>query len=171
MKHRKTAKERLRLALERARGPSLLKLMRLPKSDFSDPRLREKIANRALELTDHPEDAALRAAFKQFGLDPANPFHWADLLRCLAGIVFETPVRKPRGAKLKWDEPRRMLFDTHVAMARRNLKAIVAKRGHPPLTNDLIADYLRFKWPEYYRAISAASLRQYIVTGPPGRKR
>jgi hypothetical protein len=74
MKRRKTAKERLRLALERTRGPSLLDLLPLPKSDFSDPRVREKIAHLALELTDRPQDAALRTAFEKLGLDPANPF-------------------------------------------------------------------------------------------------
>jgi hypothetical protein len=118
MRRRKTAKERLRLALERAREPSLIKLLHLPKSDYNDQRVREKIANLALQLTDRPEDAALKTAFKKFELDPADLFHWADLLRCFAEIVFGEV--KPRGPRPKWDEHRRQLFKTHVAMAREN---------------------------------------------------
>jgi hypothetical protein len=167
MKRRKTAKERLRLQLERAREPHLLKL--LPKSDFGDPQVREKIANLALRLTDHPRDAALKTAFEKFELDPDDPFHWADLLRVLVEIVFEVPVRKRRGAKPKWDEHRRSLFQTHVAMARRNVAALFRRHGHPPPTDEDIADYLRWKWPEYYRAIWPATLRRYIVSGHLGR--
>jgi hypothetical protein len=52
-------------------------------------------------------------------------------------------------------------------MARKRLKEITSRHGHPPPADDLIADYLRYKWPGLYQQIAAASLRKYIASGTP----
>lgn len=125
---RKTAKGRLRQAMELARGPQLRDLLIKPKTDFSDERAREICANFVLTVSDDASDKPLRLAFEAFRLDPKDPLHWRILLKNLAGIIFAPPRANPRGAPPKWDERRRLLFRTHVAMARKRLK-LVASRG------------------------------------------
>jgi hypothetical protein len=162
---RKTAQERLRQAIEQARGPHLRDL--LPKTDYSDNRAREIGANIALTLTNHAHDAPLRLAFEAFQLDPSDPHNWRILLNDLSGVLFERPAGNPRGARPKWEEHRRMLFRTHVAMARKRLKEITSRSP----ADDLVADYLRYKWSNLYQQIAAASLRKYIATKPPQGRR
>jgi hypothetical protein len=170
---RDSASKRLARAIERRKNPDLLTRLFLSTSkasklDWTNKRTRELAANSALTLTERPGDTSLRKAFDEFGLNPQNPFDWVRLLRGLAEVHFDRPIRRPRGAPPKWDERRRMLFQTHVAMARRNTRKIAQKYGDPPPTNDDIADYVCWKWPEYYRNIEVASIRRYIASGPPG---
>jgi hypothetical protein len=167
-KKRKTLKERTREALGRAKRGRLRDL--LTKTSYADEigsRVREIVASKALALTDDPKDAALRRAFKEFRLDPIDPFDWRELLNIFADLHFEEPPPRERGARPKWDEHRRLLFQTHLAGARRNAR----RRGYPALSHDDLADYLRYVWPEFYRTISQVSLRKYIVAGPPAGRR
>jgi hypothetical protein len=113
----------------------------------------------------------LRQAFQKFELDPANPFNWRLLLARLAGIFFARAPTRPRGARPKWDEPRRMWFETDVARARKRLKEIAKRLGYPPPTDDDVAAYIRHTLPDRYGSITEQSLRKYIVSGPPKGKR
>ena len=76
---RKTAKGRLRQAIERAHGPQLRDLIIKPKTNVSDKRAREIRANIVLTLSDHVSDKPLRLAFEEFRLDPKDPLHWRIL--------------------------------------------------------------------------------------------
>jgi hypothetical protein len=120
---RETPKARLRQEFERARGPHLRDL--LPKTDYSDKRAREIGANIALTLTSHAVDAPLRTAFKEFGLDPLDPWNWRILLDHLVKVTLPAGSQHaPRGARPKWDEDRRSLWDSHVAWARKQVKKV-----------------------------------------------
>jgi hypothetical protein len=164
---RKTLTERARQAFGRARLPHVKTLLRnYQEPDWTDEGVRGAHANAALSLS--AADASLRAAFKEAGLDPADPWNWRGLIKLLAEIHFPTIApRAARGARPKWDEHRRLLFQTHVAMARKQLKQIANEQGYPSPAGDIIADFLRYKWPDYYEHVSSASLRKYIVSGPP----
>ena len=169
---RKTPAERLRQEIERVRDPHHLRnLIRQPKPDWTDERTRAPYANAILTLDGEPGHSPLRKAFQQFDLDSADPFNWRRLLESLAAIFFAPAPTGPRGARPKWDEHRRLLLKTHVAMARKKLKRLANRHGDPQPTDDLVADYLRYKWPDHYASISAASIRKYIVSGPPTGRR
>jgi hypothetical protein len=164
---RKTPAARLRRAIESARGPQLRDL--LPKTDYSDKRAREIAANIALTLTSHAFDASLQTAFKKFGLDPLDPWNWRLLLDHLVKVAF--PDSASRGARPKWDEHRRRLWEFHVAWARKRVKEIYSSRGKPPPTDEDIASYLSFRLPDFYGTIQLGTLRKYISSGPPKGRR
>jgi hypothetical protein len=169
---RKTAAERLRQEIKRVRDPHHLRnLIRRTKPDWTDEPTRGAYANAVLTLDGEPSHSPLRNAFQQFDLDPADPFNWRRLLASLAAIVFVPAPVRLRGARPKWDEHRRLLFQTHVATARKKLRQLANRSGGPQPTSDLIADYLRYKWPDHYASISAASIRKYVVSGPPKGRR
>jgi len=169
---RKTAAERLRQEIERAKVRRPLNEFLIgPKPDWRDPQVRAAHANAALSLKREPARSPIREAFRKFQLDPLNPLDWNSLLAALAACFFECSPPRPRGAGPKWDERRRMLFETHKAMARKTLKASASKQGLPPPTDELVADYLRWKWPDHYGAIAPASIRKYLVSGPPKGRR
>jgi hypothetical protein len=170
---RKTAKERLRQEIKRVRSPTqyqLLNLLARTDPDWSDKRVRGAYANVALTLDGEPAHSSLRTAFQEFGLDPVDPFNWRRLLTGLAAIFFAPVPTRPRGARPKWDEPRRMVFKTDVARARKQLKESAKKLGERPPTDDDVAAYLHVKWPDRY-PWDAATIRKYIVSGPPKGRR
>lgn len=171
VRKRKTAKGRLREEIERAgRRPDLRRVLRdYREPDWSDERVRQRGANAALTLSDSPGEAALRTAFKRFGLDPIDPWNWRDLLIHLARILF-SPTG-PRGAGPKWDEHRRLQFEFDVVWARNQVTQIFGRRGEPPPTDDDIASYLIFKRPQRYGAVQQGTLRKYISSGPPKGRR
>jgi hypothetical protein len=160
---RKTLNKRARAAIERLRGPHLIDLLR---QDYSDENKRAFVANWVLTLSDRPEDAPLRRAFKEAKLNPLNPHHWRRLLNNFAEIHFPSPPAKWRGAPPKWDDHKRLLFQTHLAMARKRLKQITTRHGHRPPDDTLVAEYFQYKWSEFYQHISAATIRRYIASGP-----
>jgi hypothetical protein len=170
---RQTSKERLRLQIERARSPhvrTLLQNYREP--DWNNQRFREITANMALTLSDKTGDRSLRKAFKEFGLDPINPLDWRSLLDHLAQIQFPTPApRGPRGARPKWDEHSRLLFVTDVARTRKRLNDAAKQTGLPKPTDDDVAAFIREIFPGRYASRDVASLRKYIVSGPPKGRR
>ena len=113
---RKTAKERLRQEIERARNLRQLRhLIAGINPDFTDETVRAAYAHAVLSLDSEPVRSPLRKAFQEFGLNPIDPLDWRRLLASLSAIVFDRTASRPRGARPKWDEPRRMLFDTDVA--------------------------------------------------------
>jgi hypothetical protein len=93
---RKTLKERGREAFDRAQTRVEVSNL-LPKADYTDERRREIAAAIALTLSDRSADAALRAAFQKFGLDPINPHDWRTLLDVFADIFFEGRPKRKRG--------------------------------------------------------------------------
>jgi hypothetical protein len=165
---RKSLKERAREAFDRARpGDDLRTFLETPR-DWTDESVRAICANVALTL--FPENVALRAAFKKTGLNHKNPLHWRWLLNTLVEVHF--PSAKPRGARPKWDEARRTLFETDVARARKRLKNAAKRLGLPPPADDDVAAFLLHICHDRWGSISETSLRKYIVSGPQrGRKR
>jgi hypothetical protein len=174
---RKTLKARLQQEIERARNPPHDLSDVLTKTtpiDYSDKRTREIGANIALTLSNRAIDAPLRMAFEEFGLDPLDPVDWRILLQSLSGIHFSPPTPRnaaPRGARPKWDEHRRRLFEFHVARARKETKRILNEHGEPGPTHSDIALYLNMAWHGLYGNISRPTLRKYIVSGPPRGRR
>jgi hypothetical protein len=169
---RKTAAVRLRREIERALiTRQLHELVRQPKPDFHDKQVRAAYANVALTIDAEPAHSPIRKAFQKFGLDPLDPLDWRLLLSGLAASFFDRTAPRPRGARPKWDEPRRMTFQTDVAMARTRLKASAKRLGLPPPTDDDVAAYLHDILPSQYGSMSAASLRKYIASGPPKGRR
>jgi hypothetical protein len=128
--------------------------------DWTDKRVREICANVALTLSDPPEDAALRAAFKETGLDPINPLDWRRLLGIFAAIHFPFRAVRKRGARRKWNFE---LFDRHVEWARARTKKYLSRRGEPGPTHDDIALYLKVALPELYGRFNQQTLRTYII--------
>jgi hypothetical protein len=171
---RKTAAKRLRQEIERVRTSRPVsrqwrKVARLPDPDWTDKRIRGTYANAVLTLDAEPAHSPLRKAFQNFDLDPADPFNWRLLLTGLAEIFFAPALpRGPRGARPKWDEPRRLLFKTHVAMARKQL---LNRHGQLPPTDEDVADYLHLTWPDQYGFIAIGTIRKYIVSEPPKGRR
>jgi hypothetical protein len=164
---RKTAAARLRQEIERVRFSSQFrKLIRGPDLDWSDARVRGDYANAVLTLDGEPGHSPLRKAFQKFDLDPIDPHNWRLLLRGMATIFFDRAGPRPRGARPKWDEPRRMLLETDVVRARKRLKQLANKYGEPSVSDDDVAAYLRFMWPDRY-PMDTATIRKYIVSGPP----
>ncbi len=164
---RKTAKERLRKEIERVRVYRQLRdLVQWPDRDWTDQRVRGAYANAVLTLDAEPVRSPLRKTFQIFELDPIDPFNWRLLLTGLAAIFFARAPTRPRGARPKWDEPRRMLFKTDVARALKRLNDSAKKQGFPPPTHDDVAAYLKHKLPDRY-PLPAATIRKYIVSGPP----
>jgi len=153
-----SASKRLRREIERARNPNPLRaaLRRPPDVDWTNRRLREVAANKALTLGDTPGDSSLRKAFEQFGLDPRDPFDWRSLLDSFADAHFAGV----RGAPPKWDEDSWQLFQDRVAIAREDF----AKIGYPKPSGQLIAEWLHYK---YYDQITPATIRQYLKSPPP----
>lgn len=160
-KKRKTLKERTREALGRAQRPRVRDL--LAKTNYADEvgaRVREIVANKALALTDDPKDAALRRAFKEFRLDPIEPFDWRELLQIFASIHFEAHPRPPRGPRRKWNPE---LFYRHVEWARARTKAYLKRRGESPPTHADVALYLNVAWPDLYESFHEETLRTYVI--------
>jgi hypothetical protein len=169
---RQTAAERLRREIERVRDPHQLRnLIRRTDPDWTDDRVRSAYANAALALEGEPVRSPLRKAFREFGLDANDPFSWRLLLTRLATVFFAPAPSRPRGARPQWDEHRRLLFKTDVARARKRLKQDAKKRGLPPPADDDVAAYLRHFLRQRYGSITDASIRKYIVSGPPKGRR
>lgn len=165
---RKTAAERLRQEIERVRDPHQLhNLIQRTEPDWTDKRVRGAYADAVLTLDGEPNRSPLRKAFQKFDLDPADPFNWRRLLASLSAIFFDRAPARPRGAQPKWDEPRRLLLETHVAMARKRL----AKIGIRYPSQELLADFLKDRFRPHYLDLSAATIRKYIVSGPPKGRR
>ena len=118
-----------------------------------------------------PARSPLRQALQKFELDPADPFNWRLLLARLATTFFAPAPVRPRGARPKWDEPRRMLFETDVARARKRLKIVAKRDGLPPPADEDVAAYLHHFFRDRYGSIGEASIRKYIVSGPPKGRR
>ena len=158
---------RLTRAIDRALGRSP-NPFELPNQAWNDERQREIAANIALTL--HPTDSVLRKAFKTFGLDHKNPLHWRILLKVLVDVHFNRPHR---GTPPKWNPDRWLQFESHVAIARTCL----AKNGDKPPSQERIAEFLKEQFREYYRHLSATTIRRYLTLPPPavrksrGRKR
>lgn len=70
-------------------------------TDWNDREKRGRAADFALRLND---DELLANAFKDFGLNPENPYHWRRLAGHLAAVLYTNR----RGANLKW-MPHRLL--------------------------------------------------------------
>jgi hypothetical protein len=147
-----SASKRLRREIKRVRNPLRIALRRPPDVDWTDRRLREAAANKALTLGDTPSDNSLRKAFEQFGLDPRDPFDWRSLLDSFADAHFA----RVSGAPPKWDKDSWQLFEDRVALAREGL----AKKP----SGQLIAEWLHYK---YYAQITPATIRQYLKSPPP----
>jgi hypothetical protein len=174
-KQRDSLRKRLARAIERVRKPHpLLALLGVREPtielDYSDQRTRAIHATLALTLPDRHTDSPLQKAFDAFGLDPNDPHNWRRLLDEFANILFGEPARG-RGHPVKWDEARRSQFEIDAAEARQRLRKIAAEHGLPPPTNEDIAEYLRWKWPERYASFNWQTLRRYIASGPPRTKR
>jgi hypothetical protein len=168
---RKTAAARLREQVERVRNyRQLHNLIRRADPDWTDDGVRGAYACAVLTLEGEPGHSPLRKAFQKFELDPIDPFNWRLLLARLAAIFFAPVPTRPRGARPKWDEPRRMLLKTDAARARKRLKESAKGLGYPPPTDDDVAAYLRRMWPDRY-PMDEASIRKYIVSGPPKGRR
>jgi hypothetical protein len=188
MARKDSASKRLAKSIERHKGPQLRDLIRpasesAPEPDWNNTRLREIVANVATRLRTAREDAApwlrkaiereetvLMKAFKAYSLDPRDPFDWRTLLVELACVFFDEVERPRRGARPKWDQSRWMLFQTHVAMARKRLRKIPGVQNP---SHDLIADFLRERHPfsAYYKSITADTLRKYLSTPPPAARK
>jgi hypothetical protein len=159
--NRNALQKRARGALDRARGPHLSDL--LPKTDYSDESIRAIVANLVLTLSDGPNDAPLRAAFKEAELDPLNPHHWRRLLNIFAEIHFPSPAKRApakRGAPKKWDFEQ---FDRHVEWARARTNQFLKRRGEPGPTHNDVALYLKIALPQHYGKIEQATLRSCII--------
>lgn len=156
---RKTPQQWLQKAIEHHRGLRIRDLLGR-KPDYSDVWGRRIAADLALTLSDRPIDASLRRAFKEFRLDPKNPFDWLDLLRTVAEIHFPIEAPRARGPKRKWDFE---LFDRHIEWARAKTKKILSERGELRPTHDDVASYLQFVLPEHYGRFTPATLRRYII--------
>jgi hypothetical protein len=156
VKERISVRKRLARAIEGASKPT--PLLRLTFGDHS-----AKVA------LDPPVSAPLEKAFKSFGLDPKDPFHWRCLLDELATVLFG-PARR-RGGQLKWDEHRRRLFAVDVATARTTLTKVAARGRLPAPTGEDLVAYLHRKWPERYGRTDPETLRRYLPSGPPRTNR
>ena len=90
-------------------------------------------------------------AFEKYGLDLANPFHWAHLLEILCDLHFN---KKPRTRKLDDAFHRQLTAD----------RALVTQK-HPEFTQLEQAAYLRRKFPSRYGSYKdAKSLRRVFST-------
>jgi len=168
---RKTPAQRLRQEIEHVRiSRQVRNLIRKPDLDWTDERVRADYASAVLTLDTEPDHSPLRKVFQKFDLDPVDPYNWRLLLKSMGAIFFDRPAPRPRGARPKWDEPRRMLLETDVARARKRLKELANKSGAPSQTDDDVAAYLRFMWPDRY-PMDAATIRKYIASGPPKGRR
>ena len=71
-------------------------------TDWDDVAQRSLAAHYALSLDDL--DKPLKKAFKAFGLDPRNPFHWRKLLAYFSDAHFASQRR--RGPQELWSDDR-----------------------------------------------------------------
>jgi hypothetical protein len=59
------------------------------------PEVRAREANKATTLSPAPDmDYTLRKAFREFDLDPTNPWHWKHLAFLLAYLHFRTDLKQ-----------------------------------------------------------------------------
>jgi tetratricopeptide (TPR) repeat protein len=72
-------------------------------TDWDDVAQRSLAAHHALSLDDL--DKPLKKAFKAFGLDPRNPFHWRKLLAYFCDVHFD-PRQRRRGPQKLWSDGR-----------------------------------------------------------------
>jgi hypothetical protein len=145
--------------------PDLRKLLSNQASDWSDKQVRDACAGVALTVAVGPKDVALRAAFKEAGLDPSNPFHWRRLLDTFVDIHFSNHAPPAsRGARRKWNFD---LFDRHVECARARTKSYLKRRGEPGPTHNDVALYLKIAWPQLYGRFNQETLRTYIIKRQP----
>jgi hypothetical protein len=88
-------------------------------TDWDDVAQRSLAAHYALSLDDL--DKPLKKAFKAFGLDPRNPFHWRKLLAYFSDAHFASQRR--RGPQELWSDDRlcQLLRDFDQIRRRRTL--------------------------------------------------
>lgn len=106
-KHQKMEADRLAHALGLINDAALLgaayeAALQFRSADWGDKTLRERAAHLALQLDD--EDAFLKQAFREFHLDPRDPFHWRKLLAYFAEAHYG--LRTSRGPTKLWSEDR-----------------------------------------------------------------
>jgi hypothetical protein len=101
--------------------------------NFDDPDSHARIARAALQID--PKESWTRpvlAAFKEFGFDPRNPFHWRNLLIYFAEAHFGKP--RPGGRARGWtDEKLGQLLEDFDQL----------KRANPGKNESAICDSLR----------------------------
>jgi hypothetical protein len=158
------ASKRLAEAIAQHQGAKAIRAL-VPKLNWKDKKMRERIADEALTLSGSPFDAPLRTAFQAFDLDPEDPYSWRILLMVLAATHFEP---RPKGRKPEWDDHRRLLLKTDKARARRSYKQHDWP-GEP--TGDDIAAWLQYFIPDRYGSIDTGTLRKYLTNPPHGRGR
>lgn len=110
------------------------------------PDIRALEANRATTLGFFGKDAPIRKAFNRFGLDPQNPWHWRELLYCMADA--HDGENKVKGAK--WTKDR-----LHRLYARA--------KGYPGVNDSEKEKNLRRDYPKDYGFFSdPGTLRKHL---------
>jgi len=123
-------------------------------------------ANRATTLAPFGyDDTTVREFFKDFELDPRNPWDWRELLY----FLIESHSRKPK--RMHWTEG--MLHELFVRSESYSSESTTAKRVDTPILKSLWEDF-----PEYKRLGTEGSLRKRLIearrmfsNGEPKRKR
>ena len=124
--------------------------------NFDDPDSHARIARAALQI-DHEESwmRPVLAAFKEFGFDPRNPFHWRNLLVYFADAHFGKP--RPGGRSRGWtDEKLHQLLEDFAQL----------KRASPEKNESAICDSLRRdqddRFERRYKNLSKATIRRKL---------
>jgi hypothetical protein len=111
-------------------------------------------ARHALTLDDKNEtDALLKRAFREFDLDPDNPFDWRRLLAWAAFFLFA--AKKQSGRPTEWDAKR--YCELLEAVDRR-------KQGNPQLSDKKACEIIAKDRasPLYFRKVKANGLRNAL---------
>jgi hypothetical protein len=103
--------------------------------------------------TDPKRNAALRAAFTAFDLDPSKPEHWRVLLALFAEAYFVS--RRPRGGTKHWSGSR-------LCQLLADFAAIKKKKGNQKLPDGKICEHLKTDFPNRYRGVKAVTLRRKL---------
>ena len=86
-------------------------------NSFDNPHLWDTLARAALKLDgDDFTSAALRTAFDEFKLDPADPYSWRILVSLFAYVEFGKRPRAKAGAPKKWNKE--LLAELRAAVAQ-----------------------------------------------------
>ena len=108
---------------------------------------RPEIANRMLWLGYSEHDRPLRAAFKFFGLDETNPFHWRIMIEYFAESHF---ANKRNGARLK-------TLSENEILLKRSLEC----RPKPKTDADIIR-FLQIKYRKDYESRNVKALQKKL---------
>ncbi len=122
-------------------GPAYDAARKLEEANWDDPTGRALAAHRALQVDEL--DGPLNKSFRDFGLDPRNPFHWRKLLAYFADAHFG-PKGHRRGPDKIWVDDRlcQLLSDFDQVKTRRmlvpgstisDLEACTWLKSHPTL--------------------------------------